>query len=45
MCSESFFTEPLRLRDVYPAVYEQFCRFYGQEPATRFPATQAAGGG
>ncbi|MBP0601348.1 MULTISPECIES: M90 family metallopeptidase [Aeromonas] len=44
VCSESFFTEPLRLRDVYPAVYEQFCRFYGQEPATRFPATRLLAG-
>lgn len=40
VCSESFFTDPLRLRAVYPAVYQQLARFYGQEPAARFPATR-----
>ena len=44
VCSESFFTEPLRLRDTYPAVYEQFTRFYGQQPAARFPATRLLAG-
>ena len=44
VCSESFFTEPLRLRTVYPAVYEQLARFYGQQPAARFPATRLLAG-
>ena len=44
VCSESFFTEPLRLRAVYPAVYEQLARFYGQQPAARFPATRLLAG-
>ena len=38
--SESFFTDPLRLRAVYPAVCDQFARFYGQDPAARYPATR-----
>jgi MtfA peptidase len=44
VCSECFFTDPLRLRAVYPAVYEQFERFYGQQPAARFPATRLLAG-
>ncbi len=44
VCSECFFTDPLRLRDTYPAVYEQFTRFFGQQPATRFPATRLLAG-
>lgn len=44
VCSESFFTDPLRLRAVYPAVYEQFELFYGQQPAARFPATRLLAG-
>lgn len=44
VCSESFFTDPLRLRAVYPAVYEQFERFFGQQPAARFPATRLLAG-
>ena len=44
VCSESFFTDPLRLRDTYPAVYEQFVLFFGQQPATRFPATRLLAG-
>ncbi len=33
--SEGFFTEPHRLRNHYPAVYEQLVLFYRQNPATR----------
>ena len=44
VCSESFFTDPLRLCAVYPAVYEQFEHFYGQQPAARFPATRLLAG-
>ncbi|WP_421163685.1 zinc-dependent peptidase [Aeromonas dhakensis] len=44
VCSECFFTDPLRLRDTYPAVYEQFTRFFGQQPAARFPATRLLAG-
>lgn len=44
VCSESFFTDPLRLRAVYPAVYGQFERFYGQQPAARFPPTRLLAG-
>ncbi|MGY3944816.1 M90 family metallopeptidase [Aeromonas tecta] len=44
VCSECFFTDPLRLRAVYPAVYEQFERFYDQQPAARFPATRLLAG-
>ncbi|WP_349922097.1 zinc-dependent peptidase [Aeromonas veronii] len=44
VCSESFFTDPLRLRAVYPAVYEQFELFYCQQPAARFPATRLLAG-
>jgi len=44
VCSESFFTDPLRLRAVYPAVYDQFARFYGQDPAARYPATRLLAG-
>ncbi|WP_421279681.1 zinc-dependent peptidase [Aeromonas taiwanensis] len=44
VCSESFFTDPLRLRAVYPAVYEQLAHFYGQQPADRFPATRLLAG-
>ena len=40
----SFFTDPLRLRAVYPAVYDQFARFYGQDPAGRYPATRLLAG-
>lgn len=44
VCSESFFTDPLRLRAVYPAVYQQLARFYGQQPADRFPPTRLLAG-
>lgn len=44
VCSESFFTDPLRLRAVYPAVYSQFERFFEQQPAARFPATRLLAG-
>ena len=30
--SESFFEEPETLREVYPALYGQFCSFYRQDP-------------
>lgn len=40
VCCESFFTDPLGLRGAYPAVYEQFVLFFGQQPAARFPATR-----
>jgi len=33
--SEVFFVEPTLLRHEYLAVYQQFARFYRQEPATR----------
>lgn len=33
--SEYFFTEPLLVRDEYPAVYGQLRLFYRQDPATR----------
>lgn len=33
--SEVFFAEPKLLRSEYPAVYEQFAQFYGQDPAAR----------
>ena len=35
MLSEVFFVEPRLLRHEYPGVYQQFARFYRQEPATR----------
>lgn len=35
--SEYFFTEPLLVRDGYPAVYEQLRLFYRQDPAVRAP--------
>jgi len=44
VCSECFFTDPLRLRDTYPAVYQQFTRFFDQQPAARFPATRLLAG-
>ncbi|MEG0010076.1 MAG: zinc-dependent peptidase [Aeromonas sp.] len=44
VCSESFFTDPLRLRAVYPEVYGQFAHFYGQQPAARFPPTRLLAG-
>ena len=37
--SEVFFADPLVLRDEYPGVYDQFAKFYRQNPAAR-----AAGG-
>jgi Mlc titration factor MtfA (ptsG expression regulator) len=33
--SEVFFVDPALLRHEYPRVYEQFARFYRQEPAAR----------
>jgi len=38
--SEVFFADPLVLRDEYPAVYEQFTRFYRQDPAARATAQE-----
>ncbi len=35
--SEVFFAEPALLRQDYPAVYEQFRKFYRQDPAARAP--------
>jgi hypothetical protein len=31
--SETFFEKPDSMRQVYPALYDQFCRFYRQDPA------------
>lgn len=33
--SEEFFTDPLSLREVYPALYQQLALFYRQDPALR----------
>lgn len=41
---ELFFTDPLRLRQVYPAVYRQLGQFFSQDPALRFPATRLLAG-
>ncbi len=35
--TEIFFATPGMLRDHYPDVYKQFCRFYRQDPAARNP--------
>ncbi|MFM4938041.1 M90 family metallopeptidase [Aeromonas enteropelogenes] len=44
VCCESFFTDPLRLRSVYPVVYQQLEQLFGQDPAARFPATRLLAG-
>lgn len=44
VCCESFFTDPLRLRQVYPAVYRQLSQFFSQDPTLRFPATRLLAG-
>ena len=44
VCCESFFTDPLCLRQVYPAVYRQLSQFFSQDPALRFPATRLLAG-
>ncbi len=41
---ECFFTDPLRLQQVYPAVYRQLSQFFSQDPAQRFPATRLLAG-
>jgi Mlc titration factor MtfA (ptsG expression regulator) len=33
--AEVFFADPVLLRDEYPRVYEQFARFFRQDPAPR----------
>jgi MtfA peptidase len=40
VASEAFFDSPHDLRAEYPALYEQFVRFYRQDPAARLPAPQ-----
>jgi Mlc titration factor MtfA (ptsG expression regulator) len=35
VASEYFFTDPYRLKDIFPAVYDQLELFYGQKPAFR----------
>jgi MtfA peptidase len=35
VASEAFFETPHELREIYPAVYEQFVLFYRQDPAAR----------
>ncbi|WP_236757964.1 zinc-dependent peptidase [Aeromonas cavernicola] len=44
ICCELFFTDPLRLRAVYPAVYQQLSQFFSQDPAQRFPPTRLLAG-
>ncbi len=34
--TESFFEEPHELREAHPELYEEFSRFYDQDPAQRF---------
>ncbi|MGL5331654.1 MAG: zinc-dependent peptidase, partial [Aeromonas veronii] len=41
---ECFFTDPLRLQQIYPAVYRQLSQFFSQDPAQRFPATRLLAG-
>jgi hypothetical protein len=36
--TESFFEEPIELREAHPELYEELRRFYDQDPATRFEA-------
>jgi Mlc titration factor MtfA (ptsG expression regulator) len=38
VASEVFFERPRRLRRHYPRLYQQFCRFYRQDPAARYRA-------
>ena len=38
--SEVFFADPLVLRGEYPGVYDQFARFYRQDPAARVTARE-----
>ncbi|HDO1381917.1 TPA: zinc-dependent peptidase [Aeromonas veronii] len=44
VCCECFFTDPLRLQQVYPDVYRQLSQFFSQDPARRFPATRLLAG-
>ncbi|QWL57821.1 zinc-dependent peptidase [Aeromonas jandaei] len=44
VCCEHFFTDPLRLRSVYPDVYRQLTLLFGQDPARRFPPTRLLAG-
>ena len=37
VASETFFTEPHALKKEFPGLYEQFTRFYRQDPAARLP--------
>lgn len=41
---ELFFTDPQRLRRVYPTVYLQLSQFFSQDPALRFPAIHLLAG-
>jgi Mlc titration factor MtfA (ptsG expression regulator) len=38
VASESFFVDPLRLRDEHAALYQQFKNYYGQDPMSDLPA-------
>jgi MtfA peptidase len=40
--SEEFFTDPLTLRDAFPALYGQLALFYRQDPAARLERKQSA---
>jgi Mlc titration factor MtfA (ptsG expression regulator) len=39
--TETFFCQPIQLREAEPALYEEFLRYYGQDPASR--TDQASG--
>jgi Mlc titration factor MtfA (ptsG expression regulator) len=41
--SEVFFSDPMLLREEYPAVYGLFTQFYRQDPAARAASPSAAG--
>jgi len=43
VCSEVFFAAPDVLRDAYPDYYRLLARYYGQDPAARYDAADAAG--
>jgi Mlc titration factor MtfA (ptsG expression regulator) len=35
VATEVFFTQPLALREMYPALYSELVAFYRQDPANR----------
>ncbi len=42
VCCELFFSDPVTLKDAYPALYDLLCRYFNQQPLKRFTGKESS---